>query len=85
MNIENQSDETRKNATKERLDFSVLSQEKKLEYLARHLDPADFPPTDQRVMDLLKEFKLHAEDPFTLTNDILRLLDKIQNPPQIIQ
>ena len=61
-----------KTATKDKL----FSNKKKLEFLAHHFDPADFPPSDEILPELLKEFGLKGEDPFAITNKILILLDK---------
>jgi len=54
----------------------LFSQKKKLEFLAEYFDPSEFPPKDSLMQELMKEFHLIGDNPFTITNQILVLLDQ---------
>ena len=48
----------------------LISNQKKLEFLAHHFDPADFPSKNKMISDLLSEFHLISDNPFIITNKI---------------
>ena len=54
----------------------LISKKKKLEFMAHHFDLNDFPPSDQLLQELFKEFNLSGDDPFLITNKILVALDQ---------
>ena len=70
------SQATEKTAIQGQKTTDLFSQKKKLEFLALHFDPADFPPKDLLMKSLIKEFHFVGDDPFMITNQILVLLDQ---------